>query len=143
MTEEQRDQIETATVTVGRAKRFYALLCDLDFDTAYDEAQAEVDAEVTGEPTGIAEQAARDEGETTSVKVALSMTDVMDTLMQEGKLEEMAAIVLEVPEAMALEEVPMEKIIEALPDFILAYGGLFAALVGTGSATVSTSNGAE
>lgn len=136
------DDIETATVTVGRAKRFYALLCDLDFDAAYDQAQAEADAEVTGEPTGIAEQAAHDEGDSTAT-VRLNMEGLTETLMTEGKLEEMAEVVLDIPETVDVDDVPVVMIVEGLADFIPAYGRLFAALVGTSSATVSTSNGAE
>jgi hypothetical protein len=142
MTEEQRDKIETATVTVGRAKRFYALLCDLDFDEAYDEAQAEADAEVTGEPTGIAEQADHDEGDSTAT-VRLNMEGLTETLMTEGKLEEMAEVVLDIPETVDVDDVPVLMIVEGLADFIPAYGRLFAALVGTSSATVSTLNGTD
>lgn len=142
MTEEQRDQIETATVTVGRAKRFYSVLCDLDFDEAYEQAQAERDAEVTGEPTGIAEQAAHDEGDSTAT-VRLNMEGLTETLMTEGKLEEMAHVVLDIPETVDVDDVPVSMIVEGLADFIPAYGRLFAALVGTSSATVSTLNGTD
>jgi hypothetical protein len=142
MTEEQRDQIETATVTVGRAKRFYSVLCDLDFDEAYEQAQAERDAEVTGEPTGIAEQAAHDEGDSTAT-VRLNMEGLTETLMTEGKLEEMAEVVLDIPETVDVDDVPVLMIVEGLADFIPAYGRLFGALVGTSSATVSTLNGTD
>jgi hypothetical protein len=136
------DDIETATVTVGRAKRFYALLCDLDFDEAYEQAQAERDAEVTGEPTGIAEQAAHDEGDSTAT-VRLNMQGLTETLMTEGKLGEMAEVVLDIPETVDVDDVPVLMIVEGLADFIPAYGQLISVLVGTNSATVSTSNGAE
>jgi len=136
------EDIEPAEVTVGRAKRFYALLCDLNFDEAYDRAEAEANAEVTGEPTGIAEQAAHDEGDSTAT-VRLDMEALTETLMTEGKLEEMAGVVLEIPEAVDVDDVPVQMIVEALADFIFAYGQLTSALVGTSSATASTSNGAE
>ena len=63
MTDEQREAIEPATVTVGRAQRFYEILQDLDFDDAIDEAREQHEEEVTGRPVGIAEQAAHDQGQ--------------------------------------------------------------------------------
>ena len=97
---------------------------------------------MTGEPTGIAEQAAHDEGDSTAT-VRLNMEGLTETLMTEGKLEEMAEVVLDIPETVDVDDVPVLMIVEGLADFIPAYGRLFAALVGTSSATVSTLNGTD
>jgi hypothetical protein len=140
-----RERIEPATVTVGRARRFYQILCDLDFDAAIDEAQQARQEEVTGRPVGIAEQAAHDAGESVSEgdedsetqTVAIKTNALMETLMTEGKLTEMAEVILNLPDDVDSDEVPIDLLVEAFPDFIVAYAELISAVAGTAGATPS------
>jgi len=163
MTDEQREAIQPAIVTVGRARRFYQILCDLDFDEAIDEAERRRAEDVSGRPVGIAEQAAHDAGEEVSSfsqgtgpesgdgedtetgeandketrRVAIKTNEFMEMLMTKGKLAEMAEVILELPEGVDPNEVPLEEIVEAFPDFIMAYAELISVVGGTSAAIPS------
>lgn len=129
--------IRHATVTVRRAKDFYGLLCDLGFDDAIDESEAARESAVKGRPVGIAEQAAHDAGETETQTVKINTNQFMNLLMREGKLDELAAIVLDIPDDVAVGEVPIETVSEGVAVFIVAYVKLMSQLVGTAGATTS------
>lgn len=154
MTDEEREQIEHAEVTVGRAQRFYQILQDLDFDDAIDEAKEARDEEVTGRPVGIAEQAAHDQGQSLEEEaeeaadpgsspgqqVAIGVNEFMDSLMLEGKLAEMAEVMLELPDGVAPEDVPVDVVANAFPPFLSAYADVISKVGGTKAAMVSRSS---
>lgn len=132
------DDITPANVTVRRAKDFYGLLCDLGFDDAIDESEAARQSAIKGRPVGLAEQAAHDAGETERTQtVKINTNQFMDVLMLEGKLDELASIVLEIPEGVDVGDVPLEMIVEGVTAFIVAYAKLMSQLVGTAGATAS------
>jgi len=49
----------------------------------------------------------------------------------------MAEVILELPEGVDPNEVPLEEIVEAFPDFIMAYAELISAVGGTSAAIPS------
>lgn len=129
---------QAAPVTVGRARRFYQLLCDLGVDDLLDEAERKRDAQVTGRPVDIAEQAAHDAGETDEdVTVSLDVNGFLDALLREGKIEELADIVLALEDDQDPADVPLQILNEAVAVFMMAYAELISTLAGTAGVTTS------
>ena len=125
---------KTAEVTVGRAQRFYALLCDLGLDDAYDDAERQKARERKGKPQSLADVAEED-SETVTVKI--NQNQLTTALMVEGQLAQMAEIVIDLPADVDAEDVPVQAVTDALAPFILAYVKLISTLAGTAGASVS------
>ena len=125
---------EPAEVTVGRAQRFFAILCDLGLDDAYDKAEAQQREETRGTPQSIADVAEQQEE---AVTVRINKNDLTKALMLEGRLAQMAEVVIDLPPDVDAEDVPVKAVADALGPFILAYAQLIGVLLGTAGATAS------
>lgn len=125
---------EPAEVTVGRAQRFFALLCDLGLDDAYDKAEAQKREEARGEPQSIADVAEQQEE---GVTVRINKNELTKALMLDGRLAQMAEVVIDLPPDVDAEDVPIKAVADALAHFIVAYANLISALLGTAGATAS------
>jgi hypothetical protein len=64
----------------------------------------------------------------------------MDSLMLEGKLAEMAEVLLELPGEVEPEDVPVDMVANAFPPFLQGYADVISKVGGTKAAMVSRSN---
>jgi len=130
-----------APLTTGRVMRFHHFLKDCGFDDAYEALGA---SEPAGSaPSGLAELADQMEGGPEADVDPDKARDVAGSLrsgiIEEGRLVELNQILFDVSETEA-RKIPTDMVEVVLADFLIAWLRHLSALMGTASATKSTSS---